>query len=196
VFLAELRSPKSDVAALLTTFALTVLVDITLAIAVGTVLASFLFIRRMAAVTNVTAISGDDEEADDAIEPWRNRIPRGVTVYEINGPFFFGAAETFKETVGRAGEHPRVLIIRLRDVGALDSTGTHGLRHVVSGSRRAGSNVLLAELNAQPRAALDGSPLSAEIGTDNIYQRIDEALDRAAELVRLDGSRDSEPRGR
>ncbi|HEY5062213.1 MAG TPA: SulP family inorganic anion transporter, partial [Gemmatimonadaceae bacterium] len=174
-FLAELRSPKSDVAVLLTTFALTVLVDLTVAIAVGMVLASFLFIRRMAAVTNVTAISGDDEEADDAMEPWRSRIPRGVTVYEINGPFFFGAAETFKETVGRASERPRVLIIRLRDVGALDSTGMHALRHVVSGSRRAGSSVLLAELNAQPRAALDGSPVLAEIGIDNIYQSIDDA---------------------
>jgi SulP family sulfate permease len=181
-FLTELQSPKSDVAVLLTTFGLTVLVDLTVAIAVGMVLAAFLFIRRMAAVTNVSATSGDDDDADDASEPWRSHIPKGVTVYEINGPFFFGAAETFKQTIGQSSDRPKVLVIRLHDVGALDSTGMHALKDVVTRSRREGSSVLLAELNAQPRAALEGSPLIAEIGSENIYPDMDAALSRAAEL--------------
>src|SRR6185312_8438624 len=130
-FIAELRSPKSDVAVLLTTFGLTVLVDLTVAIAVGMVLAAFLFIRRMASVTNVSvfgALDDDDEDDRDPAASWRRAIPKGVLVYEINGPFFFGAAETFRETLGQIAARPKVLVIRMRDVGALDSTGIYALK--------------------------------------------------------------------
>ena len=108
-FRAELRAPKSDVAVLLTTFSLTVLVDLTVAIAVGMVLAAFLFIRRMATVTNVNIFSGgvEDDLSLDPAEPWRMAIPRGVSVFEINGPFFFGAVETFRETLDHLAEHPQ-----------------------------------------------------------------------------------------
>src|SRR5205807_3642757 len=103
-FVAEFSSPKSDVIVLLTTFLLTVLVDLTVAIEVGMVLAAFLFIRRMAEVTNINAVTREleDDLNGDETDPnavSRRRVPDGVEVYEINGPFFFGAAELFKDTL-------------------------------------------------------------------------------------------------
>jgi SulP family sulfate permease len=184
-FRAELKSPKSDVVVLLTTFVLTVLVDLTVAIEVGMVLAAFLFIRRMAEVTSVTEISrelDDDEELpEDAV--YARDLPPGVIVYEINGPFFFGAAETFKDTVARVSRKPKVLIIRLRHVPSLDGTAMHVLKDVVHRTRRDGSAVLLCELNEQPRKALDASELLAELGAENVLDSIDEAVDRARILV-------------
>ena len=183
-FLGELRSPKSDVAVLLTTFGLTVLVDLTVAISVGMVLAAFLFIRRMAMTTNVVAIAGQpfDDEDDVAAEPWRRRIPPRTVVFEVNGPFFFGAVASFRETLDHLAEHPRVLIVRMRDVPTLDSTGLHVLRDVVRRTRRNGTTVLVAELQPRPLATLTASPALDEIGAANVMADIDSAIDRAAEL--------------
>lgn len=185
-FLAELRSPKSDVAVLLTTFGLTVLVDLTVAIAVGMVLAAFLFIRRMAEVTNVTAIRrelDDSGEGSDVDVDLRRRIPPGVDVYEINGPFFFGAAERFKDTIGVVSRRPKVLIIRLRNVLALDSTGMHALKDVVHRSRREGIQVLLSDVHMQPLVALTGSPVLSEIGRENVFGSLDDALAHAEHVT-------------
>jgi SulP family sulfate permease len=185
-FRAELSSPKSDVAVLLTTFVLTVLVDLTVAIEVGMVLAAFLFIRRMAEVTNVSSVTRElDDELDDtdANAASRRTIPRGVEVYEINGSFFFGAAETFKDTLARVAGKPTVLIIRMRHVLALDSTGMHALKDVVHRSRRDGTVVLLSDVHMQPLVALTGSPILDEIGQENLFGNLDDALNRARELV-------------
>ena len=185
-FRSELRSPRSDVAVLLATFSLTVLVDLTVAISVGMILAAFLFIRRMAAVTNVSvirdALDGDDD-TDAVIAPWRRMIPPGVDVYEINGPFFFGAAEAFKETVGQVAPHPRVLVIRMAQVTALDSTGMHALRDVMRRSRHEGTTVLLADVQPQPYGALRDARLLDDIGEAQVFPNIERALARAAELV-------------
>ncbi|HWL39532.1 MAG TPA: SulP family inorganic anion transporter [Gemmatimonadaceae bacterium] len=188
-FRAELSSPKSDVAVLLTTFALTVLVDLTVAISVGMVLASFLFIRRMAEVTNVRALNREldetsmERDAADAGALRRLDIPAGVEVYEITGPFFFGAAEMFKDTLSRIADRPKVLIIRMRDVLALDSTAMHALKDVVQRSRKEGTAVLLADVHMQPLVALTGSPLLAEIGENNLCATLDDALARARALT-------------
>jgi SulP family sulfate permease len=184
-FRAELRSPKSDVVVLLATFLLTVFVDLTVAIEVGMVLAAFLFIRRMAEVTSVREISrelDDDEELPDDAAYARD-LPAGVIVYEINGPFFFGAAEKFKDTIARVSEKPKVLIIRMRHVPSLDATAMHALKDVVHRSRGDGSAVLLCELNAQPRIALAGSALMTELGGANLLDSIEDAVERARVLV-------------
>jgi SulP family sulfate permease len=187
-FVAELRSPKSDVAVLLVTFALTVLVDLVIAIEVGMVLAAFLFIRRMAEVTNISAVTreledtANGEDADpNAVS--RRRIPGGVEVYEINGPFFFGAAELFKDTLARVARKPRVLIIRMRHVLALDSTGMHALKDVVHRTRKDGTVVLLADVHMQPLVALTGSPVLEEIGRQNLFGNLDDALNQARRIV-------------
>lgn len=186
-FRAELRSPKSDVAVLLATFLLTVLVDLTVAIEVGMVLAAFLFIRRMAEVTNVTSVTDDfsDDEADDGEGNalGRRSIPKGVEVYEIMGPFFFGAAETFKDTLARIADKPKILIIRMRHVLALDSTGMNALRNVVHRSRGDGTVVFLADVHMQPLVALTGTETLSEIGQENVFSNIDDALNKAREIV-------------
>lgn len=184
-FRAELRSPRSDVAILLVTFALTVVVDLTVAIEVGMVLAAFLFIRRMAEVTNVNAVTRELEDdpseqvymGEGAVS--RRRIPADVQVYEINGPFFFGAAELFKDTLARIAEKPRVLVIRMRNVPVLDSTGMHALRDVVHRSRQDGTVVLLSDVHMQPLVALTGSPVLEEIGKERMFSDLDAALQYA-----------------
>ena len=187
-FRAELSSPRSDVVVLLATFLLTVLVDLTVALEVGMVLAAFLFIRRMAEVTNISAVTRELEDEDDfdRADPnavSRRRIPRGVEVYEINGPFFFGAAERFKDTLARVARKPQVLIIRMRHVLALDSTGMHALKDVVHRSRKDGTLVLLSDVHMQPLVALTGSALLAEIGDENLFGNLDDALNRARRFL-------------
>ena len=183
-FVSELRSPKSDVAVLLVTFGLTVFVDLTVAMGVGMVLAAFLFIRRMAEVTSISAVT---QELEDAADPYetdphgmrRHVIPAGVDVYEINGPFFFGAVETFKDTLGRVAANPKVLILRMRHVLALDSTGMHALKDVVHRFRQGGTAVLLSDVHMQPLVALTGSAVLADVGAENVFGNLDDALHRA-----------------
>jgi sulfate permease, SulP family len=188
-FVAELSSPKSDVAVLLTTFGLTIFVDLTVAITVGMVLAAFLFIRRMAEVTNTSAVTDVLNDLPyDEIDPnavSARRVPNGVEVYEINGPFFFGAAETFKETLRTIAVRPKVLIIRMRKVLALDSTGMHALKSVVHQTRKDGTVVLLSDVHMQPLVALTGSAVLRDIGADNLFGNLDDALNRARQLLGL-----------
>jgi SulP family sulfate permease len=175
-------APKSDVAVLATTFALTLFVDLTVGIGVGMVLAAFLFMRRMSEVTNVRFLTREfeeEEETDDPNAVAKRLVPRGVQVYEIDGPFFFGAAEQFKETLGQVSTRPKVLIIRMRRVPAIDSTGMHALRELARRCKRDGTRLLLSDVHAQPLVALGRSDLLDEIGEENIYGNIDDALNGA-----------------
>jgi len=188
VFRAELTSPRGDVVVLLVTFLLTVFVDLTVAIEVGMVAAAFLFMKRMAEVTDVRAISGDFIEEGDEDDPAATTayvIPRGVEVFEINGPFFFGAAETFKDTISNVAGKPKVLIIRLRRTPVIDGTGLHALTDVVRRSRRDGTRVLLSELQPQPLMTLERSVLIEEIGEENVCATMEEAVARAREEVEV-----------
>lgn len=190
VFKAELTAPKSDVAVLLLTFFLTILVDLTVAIEVGMVAAAFLFMRRMAEVTNVTAFAPETDDPGDqyATDPnsiGRRAIPADVEVFEVNGPFFFGAAETFKDTLRQVARTPKVLIIRLRNVPAIDSTGMHALKDVVHRTRKDGTLVLLSDVHTQPFFALSRSAVLDEIGEENVFGNIDDALNRARVHLKL-----------
>jgi sulfate permease, SulP family len=184
VFRSELTAPRSDAIVMVVTFLLTVLVDLPTGIGVGMVFASFLFMRRMAEVTNVTAVSREFDErlagpADDSGAIYRRQVPPDVEVYEINGPFFFGAAEKFKDTLAEVSRKPKVLIIRLRNVPAIDSTAMHALRDLIRRSRNDGTKVLLSDVHAQPLIALSRSDLLEEIGEENLYGDVDAALDAA-----------------
>jgi sulfate permease, SulP family len=188
-FRSELRGPKSDVIILVTTFLLTVIVDLTVAIEVGMVLSAFLFMRRMAEVTNVTAITreladGSNAEDEDTAALAR-QLPKRVVLYEINGPLFFGAAERFRNVLGEISAKPRVLVVRMRHVPAMDSTGLHALRELVRNGREAKTEVILAEVLAQPHLVLTNSGLLDEIGAANVLDSLDEALERAAAIVAL-----------
>lgn len=183
VFRSELRAPRSDVAVLLVTFLLTVLVDLTVALEVGMVLAAFLFMRRMAEVTNVRFATREfAEREEDPADPnavRRRRVPSGVEVYEIDGPFFFGAAEKFRDTLWDVAHKPKVLIIRLRNVPAIDSTGLRAFTELVHRSRNDGTLVILSDVHAQPMMALARSALLQEIGEEHVLGNIDDALNVA-----------------
>jgi SulP family sulfate permease len=180
VFVAELRGPRSDAAVLLTTFALTLIVDLTVGIGVGMVLASFLFMRRMSEVTDVRHVTEEvEEEWDEMADPEAissRSVPKGVEVYEIDGPFFFGAAEKFKDTLAEVFRKPKVLIIRMRRVPAIDSTGLNVLRDMIRRTRHDRTLVVVSELQNQPLAAIRRSGLLEEIGHDNVCASIDLAL--------------------
>ena len=179
-FRAELYAPLSDAFVMVITFTLTVAVDLVVAIEVGMVLASFLFMKRMSEVTNVQVVTREFSD-DRRINPsdktdLTKRSPPGVEIFEINGPFFFGAATMFKEEVESVLGKPKVLIIRMRNVPAIDSTGLHALRQIVRRSRKEGTRVLLSDVHSQPMIALGRSDLLDELGEENIFGSIEDAL--------------------
>jgi sulfate permease, SulP family len=180
VFVAEMRGPRSDAAVLLTTFFLTLLIDLTMGIGVGMVLASFLFMRRMSEVTDIRHITDDlgedSDELEEADQISTRSVPPGIEVYEIDGPFFFGAAEKFKDVLAEVFRKPKVLIIRMRHVPAIDSTGLNVLRDLVRRTRHDRTLVLISELQNQPLVAMRRSGLLDEIGQDNVVGTIDLAL--------------------
>jgi SulP family sulfate permease len=189
-FRAELSGPKSDVFVLLTTFSLTVLFDLVIAIEVGMVLAAFLFMRRMAEVTDVEAVMGGEPPQGDVDQATAVRgevdghlVPRGVEIYEIHGPFFFGAAQKFRDRVESLTRRPDVLILRMRRVPTIDSSAINALRNVVHQSRRSGSVVLIAELPQLPTRTLSRSAAIGEIGRENLFPTLEEALRKAEAVI-------------
>ncbi len=188
VFVHELRAPKSDALVMITTFLLTLLVDLTVGIGVGMVLAAFLFMKRMSEVTNISILRREFEEtgepaSDDRGAIYRRQIPPGVEVYEINGPFFFGAAEKFKQTLGEVSRKPQVLVIRMRHVPAIDSTAMHALKDLIRRTRKQGTHVLLSDVHSQPLIALGRAGLLDEIGEDNLFGNVDDALEAARQRL-------------
>jgi SulP family sulfate permease len=184
-FKAEFGAPKSDVAVLLTTFTLTVAFDLVLAIQAGMVLAAFLFMRRMAEVTNVSMVGLEFTEEGAGVSgvALRKGLLPGIAIYEINGPFFFGAAEKFKETLGEISDPPRVLVLRMANVMTIDSTALNALKDLVRRTRKDGTLVVLSEVQPRTRAVLERSYLLDEVGEENIKDTIEGALNTAREYV-------------
>jgi SulP family sulfate permease len=189
-FLEIFKSPKSDLIVLLTTFGLTVIFDLTIAIQIGMVLAVFLFMRNMAMVTNVGIITkelkDDDEESFDANAIQNKKVPDGVEVFEINGPFFFGAVSKFRDALNIIENPPKVLIIRMRNVPAIDGTGIHTLEEVYRSTIKHGCQVVLSGVHTQPLMALEQSGFLKVIGEKNVLGNIDDSLDRAREIIGLE----------
>jgi SulP family sulfate permease len=178
------RTPKSDVAVLLLTFFLTVLVDLTVAVQVGVVLAAFLFMKRMADVTNVSAVTRELKDApdgtmnDDVDGVARRRIPEGVEVYEVNGPFFFGAADKIKDVLHFVARKPRVFVLRMRNVPLLDASGIRVLDDLYESFRHQGIRFVIAGVQEQPAAALEKAGRFDRYGRSNFAASLDDALDR------------------
>lgn len=187
-FKSLLKSPRSDVIVLLTTFLLTVIFDLTIAIQIGMILAVILFMRRMAMVTNVGVITRelvDEEEAYDPNAISKREVPESVEVFEINGPFFFGAASTFKDAMHVLEEPPKVRIIRMRNVPAIDATGLHTLKEFYYDSKKQGTVIVLSGVHTQPLYAMTQAGLLDLYGEENVFGNIDDALDRAREILGL-----------
>jgi len=186
-FRALMRNPKSDVTVLLLTFFLTIIFDLTIAIEVGLICACLLFMRRMAETTEVRAILDEIDLNEDADMERGNlehlTIPEGVEVYEINGPYFFGAGNRFEDIMSRYGDRPRVRIIRMRKVPFIDSTGLHNLENLCLMSQREGITIVLSGVNPKVEAVLRKNHVDQLLGSENICNHIDLALARARELT-------------
>lgn len=179
-----MSGPRSDVIVLVTTFLLTVFVDLTVAIQVGVVLAALLFMRRMAEVTEVRPVTEhlEDERAGFEAENPDVRLPDDTEVFEIAGSFFFGAAHRFTEALEQLSRHPRIVILRMRDVHAMDATGLHALRQVQDRLSRAGTVMLLSGVRAQPMTALVRSGMLERLGNANVLPTFRDAVARAWEV--------------
>ena len=186
-FLALMKNPKSDVTVLIITFLLTIIFDLTVAIEVGLIIACLLFMRRMSETTDVKVIS---DEIDPNLESELSSgnlehltIPQGVEVYEINGPYFFGAGNRFEEIMASFGDRPKVRIIRMRKVPFVDSTGIHNLTNLCIMSKKEGIHIVLSGVNEKVNAQLQKAEFYKLIGEENICSHINIALERAKEII-------------
>ena len=190
-FRALLRNPKSDVTVLLITFFLTVVFDLTVAIAVGLMLACVLFMRRVMETTEITAVKNEIKVQDESgIHSYDEglTIPKGVEVYEINGPYFFGVATQFEEMMSEFRDRSKVRIIRMRKVPFIDSTGIHNLTNLCEMSKKNKITVVLSGVNPKVHAALQKAGFYRLLGERNICPDINVALARANEIIGADAS--------
>lgn len=185
-FRALLRNPKSDITVLLITFFLTVIFDLTVAIEVGLVIACLLFMRRVAETTEISVITDEinpNQELDIAVNEESLMVPKGVEVYEINGPYFFGIANKFEEQMVLLGDRPKVRIIRMRKVPFIDSTGIHNLTNLCKMSKKERITIVLSGVNEKVHHVLEKSGFYELLGEENICENINVAIDRANQII-------------
>lgn len=175
-FKSLLKAPRPDVLVLLTAFFLTVLVDLTVAIEVGFILSIALFMKRMADVSEVRWISQELNDKAEAAGTTDRKVPDGVDVFSIQGSFFFGAADKFRNEVESHHRGLRTLVLEMRDVLSLDATGLKAIEELANGCRKSGGRLVLAGVHAQPMAALVRSGWLDRIGEDNVFDNLDDAL--------------------
>jgi sulfate permease, SulP family len=177
------RMPLSDSVVLVTTFALTVIFDLVIAVEVGMVLAAILFIKRVSETTEVSPVFESDvlESPEQLVSG--KEIPEGVLVYRIFGPFLFGAAEKMEDAMERVEKLPKVLILRLHLVPAMDATALNALESVVERYQKHGRSVILSGLHRQPLDMLRKAGFIDVIGRVNLVAHFDDALARAREIL-------------
>jgi SulP family sulfate permease len=178
--------PRSDAVVYLTAFALTVLIDLTVAVEVGMVLAALLFIRRISETTQITAVDETAARAESALPS--QSIPQGVLVYRIFGAFFFGAADKLETALKRLKQEPDVLILRMREVLAIDATGLNALEDLHDRLRRKGKHLILSAPHSQPLFAMGRAGFVDRLGKENICANLDASLERARVLLQQDAS--------
>lgn len=184
-FLALMKNPKSDVTVLLITFFLTIIFDLTVAIEVGLIIACLLFMKRVSEITDVKAVTDEINEESDMIKDNAEHltIPEGVEVYEINGPYFFGAGNKFEEVMAAFGDRPKVRIIRMRKVPFVDSTGIHNLTNLCEMSHNEGIEMVLSGVCEKVHKQLEKARFYDILGNKNICSHINLALERANEII-------------
>jgi SulP family sulfate permease len=187
-FVSVFKGPRSDVAVLLTTFFLTVLIDLTVAIEIGMVLAVFLFMRKMIKFSDVSMLTkgiDDNGKGKDKEAIGNFSIPEGVEVFEITGPLFFGAAYKFKDAMKFIESPPKVLILRMRQVPIIDATGIRTLEEVFKGSKHRGTKLVLSEVHSeQVMVELKKARLLFAIGKANVTDSFIEAIERSNTILK------------
>jgi SulP family sulfate permease len=186
-FVSVMKGPRSDTVVLLTTFFLTVLVDLTVAIEIGMVLAVFLFMRKMILFSDVSILTGQMEDTSNGTDKeaiGNYTLPKGVEVFEITGPLFFGAAYKFKDAIRFIENPARVIIIRMRKVPIIDATGIKTIGEVRKEFSRRGTKLILSEvLSRQVMEELKNSRLLFAIGKANVTDNFETALKRCREVL-------------
>lgn len=184
-FKSLMKNPKSDVSVLLVTFFLTVIFDLTIAIEIGLLIAMFLFMKRVAETTHVSVTTDEIDLSDEGEiyhEEEKLNLPKGVEVYEIDGPFFFGVANKFDDIMNRMGDKPNIRIIRMRRVPFMDSTGLHNLESLIRMSQSENIHIILSGVNENVHKVLTKSGVEDCLGADNVCSNINEAVEKAWNL--------------
>ncbi|MBN2610653.1 MAG: STAS domain-containing protein [Bacteroidales bacterium] len=179
-FVSILRGSVFDIIVLLTTFFLTVLVDLTVAIEIGVVLSSLLFMKRMADAGKYSIAEPDIDLAENYSD-----IPKSIGIFEVSGPFFFGSAKEYSELMKSTGQKSKVLIIRMRHVPFIDSTGIHNLREAIKNIQAGGTKVMLSGVNEIVRQDLVRGRIVFLIGKANVFEKFSDAIEIAKQLVTL-----------
>ena len=178
-------SPKSDILVLVSTFVLTVVFDLVIAIEVGILMAAILFMKRMADVADVHSWKyldeSDEEDLSDPESIRLKKVPKHTYVYEINGPMFFGAADKFMNI--SLDSHARVVVLRMRSVPAMDVNALHSLNNVLKACKKKHITLILSHVQEQPMRMMQKAGFDQLLGEDNICSNIDEALRRAKALT-------------
>ncbi|MDE6287915.1 MAG: STAS domain-containing protein, partial [Muribaculaceae bacterium] len=185
------HAPKSDISVLLVTFLLTVIFDLTIAIEIGLLLAVVLFLRRVMENTEVKAYSGQLDVNDGTDSPNHEvlDVAKGVSVYEIDGPFFFGIATKFDELMrSTMFEKPVVSIIRMRKVAFIDATGLHNLEILIKSSQSEGIHVVLSGVRPGVKESLEHAGIDKLIGKDHICDHITKAVVMANSIASATGN--------
>lgn len=181
-----MRNPKSDISVLLVTFLLTVIFDLTIAIEIGLLLAVVLFLRRVMENTDVKVYANqlDASEGTDLTVHEQLNIAKGVSVYEIDGPFFFGVANKFDELMRSSmGPKPIVRIIRMRKVPFIDATGLHNLELLIKASQHEGIHIVLSGVRPEVASVLHKDGIDTLIGADHICDHISKAVELANSIA-------------
>ncbi len=178
------RAPRSDVAVLLTTFFLTVLVDLVVAVNIGVILATLMFMRRMAASVEVSEMTDEELQQELALQGFTG-LPPGVLVYQVEGPFFFGAVENFERALAQTNTDPRILVIRLGWVPFMDITGLQTLEEVIESLQGRGVRVMLAGAKSRVAAKLDRAGVVDLVGRENFHATFPEAITHCRTLAGL-----------
>lgn len=186
-FRSLLKGNKSDVLILLVTFFLTVIFDLIIAIEVGIVLSSFVFMKRMSESTTFQLANEQQDSnngSEKLFEDELPKLPKGVSMYEINGALFFGAAQAFQDTVTRLEEIPEILILRMRHVPFIDATGIYRLTEIIKKFNNQGTTIILSGTKLQVRADLEKADIYSVLDKENILDDINKSLERATEIMK------------
>jgi SulP family sulfate permease len=187
------RWPRSDALVFLTAFSLTVLVDLTVAVEVGMVLAAIVFIKRVSETTQITAVDERSETEGPQHSIVGKAVPEGVMIYRIFGAFLFGAADKLETALHRAQQEPRVLILRMRKVLAMDATGLNALEDLLDKLLAKGRHLVLSGPHTQPLMLMSRAGFLDRLGRENVCENIDAALARARELLNLPAASPAPP---
>ena len=185
--------PVSDSAVFLSVFALTVVVDLTVAVEIGMVLAAVLFIKRSSETTQIMAVDESTETEGSHHSLVGKEVPKGVMVFRVMGALFFGAVDKLESVLNRLNQEPEVLILRMRKVVAMDATGLNALEDLYEKLRKRGKHLVLSAPHTNPMMVMEKAGFIDRLGAENVCPNIDAALDRARQILGLPPARPVDP---